>query len=147
MRQLPNKFRKALLLSMYKPQLVRCPLFAGMPDAVITTVAMLMKPYLAVKDDDIFNEDEVGDEMFMIIHGEVKLISETHERFNGRIWVDGAFLGELPMLGMVPAVAFHASSTCVADILLIYCGRITCRVVELCGTGTFTRQEQSSKPT
>ena len=24
MRRLPNKFRKALLLSMYKPQLVRC---------------------------------------------------------------------------------------------------------------------------
>ena len=66
MCQLPNKFRKALLLSIYKPQLVKCPLFSGMPDAVITTVAMLMKPYLVVKDDDIFMEDEIGDEMFMV---------------------------------------------------------------------------------
>ena len=28
--------------------------------------AMLMKPYLAVKDDVIFVEDEVGDDMFMV---------------------------------------------------------------------------------
>ena len=60
MSQLPNKFRKQLLLSMYKPQIIHCPLFAGMPDAVITTIAMLMQPYLAIKDDVIFVENEVG---------------------------------------------------------------------------------------
>ena len=35
-----------------------------------------------------------------MIHGEVQLKSNRFERFNGRTWVDGAFIGELPMLGM-----------------------------------------------
>ena len=35
-----------------------------------------------------------------VIHGEVQLKSNRFERFNGRTWVDGAFIGELPMLGM-----------------------------------------------
>ena len=100
MRQLPNKFKKQLLLSMYKPQLLQCPLFLGLDDVIVTQVAILMQPYLAVRGDEIMLEEEVGDEMFMIIKGEVKLTSKRWPRFNGRSWVDGAFLGELPVLGL-----------------------------------------------
>eukprot|EP01051_Picozoa_sp_SAG22_P011656 SAG22_NODE_1141_length_5388_cov_2.279259_2_plen_322_part_00 len=100
MRRLPSKFRKALLLSMYKPQLVRCPLFLGMPDVVISTIAMLMRPYLAVTDDVIFGENEVGDAMFIIISGEVKLRSVQCPKYNGLAWLDGAFIGEPPLLAM-----------------------------------------------
>lgn len=45
-------------------------------------------------------EDQVGDEMYMIIKGEVKLRSDCAPKFEGKAWVDGAFFGELPMLGL-----------------------------------------------
>ena len=99
MRHLPHKHRKSLLLSMYKPQLVRCPLFAGMKDVVITTIAMLMQPYMAVQEDVIFNEDEVGSDLYIIISGEIELSSLQYPKFNGLTWMDGAFIGELPLIG------------------------------------------------
>ena len=57
-------------------ELVRCPLFSGMPDVVISSIAMRMQPYLALEDDVIFGENEVGDAMFVVISGEVRLSSQ-----------------------------------------------------------------------
>lgn len=71
-----------------------------MSDVVISTVAMLMKPYLAVQADVIFGENEVGDAMFIVISGEVKLSSKQCPKYNGLAWLDGAFIGEPPLLAM-----------------------------------------------
>ena len=71
--KLPPKFRKTLLMEMYKPQLTLCPLFLGLQNTVITKLAMCMQPYLAVEGDFIVQEGNVGDEMYMIVKGEVRL--------------------------------------------------------------------------
>lgn len=71
--KLPPKFRKTLLIEMYKPQLTTCPLFLGLQNTVITKLAMVMQPYLAVEGDFIVQEGNVGDEMYMIVKGEVRL--------------------------------------------------------------------------
>ena len=71
--KLPPKFRKTLLIEMYKPQLMLCPLFLGLQNTVITKLAMCMQPYLAVEGDFIVQEGNVGDEMYMIVKGEVRL--------------------------------------------------------------------------
>ena len=98
--KLPPKFKKTLLVQMYKPQLTSCPLFLGLENNIITQLAMVMLPYLAIEEDVIVEEDQVGDEMYMIIKGEVKLRSDCAPKFEGKAWVDGAFFGELPMLGL-----------------------------------------------
>jgi hypothetical protein len=89
-----------LLLEMYKPQLRICPLFQGLEENIITQLAMVMQAYLAIKGDIIVQENQVGEQMFMIVKGEVKLDSECAPKVRGKVWADGAFFGELPMLGL-----------------------------------------------
>lgn len=100
LNKLPPKFKKVLLVEMYKPQLSRCPLFLGLDNTIITQLAMVMLPYLAIEGDIIVEEGNVGDEMYMVVNGEVKLESDAYPKFSGKAWVDGAFFGELPMLGL-----------------------------------------------
>ena len=38
--------------------------------------------------------------MFMVISGELELSSTRAPKFNGLTWSDGAFVGEMPLLGM-----------------------------------------------
>lgn len=98
--KLPPKFRKALLLTMYKPQLTTCPLFAGLDESIITKLAVTLRPYLGCEGDVVVSEGEVGDEMYMVVKGDVQLSSHEWPKFDGKSWGDGAFFGELPMLGM-----------------------------------------------
>ena len=98
--KLPPKFKKTLLLSMYKPQLQTCPLFAGLDEAIITKIAIILRPYLGVEGDSVVREGEVGDEMYMVVKGDITLKSSAWPKFDGKSWGDGAFFGELPLLGM-----------------------------------------------
>eukprot|EP01047_Picozoa_sp_COSAG01_P038449 COSAG01_NODE_3121_length_6556_cov_4.914821_2_plen_122_part_00 len=83
--RLPPKFRKELLLEMYKPQLMMCPLFLNLDLGIITRLATTLRPYLAVRNDKVFEEGEVGDEMYMIVKGEVQLDStKYHLRLRDR---------------------------------------------------------------
>jgi hypothetical protein len=94
--RLPGKFRKKLLLAMYRPQLIQCPLFLGLDDSIITKLAIVMCSYLALDGDHVVQEDSVGDEMYMVVRGEVTLKSKSAPLVNGKTWVDGAFFGESP---------------------------------------------------
>jgi Ca2+-binding EF-hand superfamily protein len=98
--KLPPKFKKTLLLTMYKPQLQTCPLFAGLDESIITKLAITLRPYLGVEGDAVVTEGEVGDEMYMVVKGDMILSSQQFPKFDGKSWGDGAFFGELPMLGM-----------------------------------------------
>ena len=75
LQSLPPKHRKELLTTMYKPYLVQSPLLQGVEAGVITKLCVLMHPYLAVANDDIVLEGEVGEEMYMIMKGAVRLTS------------------------------------------------------------------------
>ena len=63
MEKLPPKFRKSLLLTMYKPQLRTCPLFAGLEDTIITKLALSLRPYLGLEGDCVIQEGELGEDM------------------------------------------------------------------------------------
>ena len=54
--RLPPKYRKELLLLIYKHQLVCCPLFVGLDDRIITKLSLMMRPYLAVLGDIVIEE-------------------------------------------------------------------------------------------
>jgi Ca2+-binding EF-hand superfamily protein len=63
MEKLPPKFRKSLLLTMYKPQLRTCPLFAGLEETIITKLALSLRPYLGLEGDCVIQEGELGEDM------------------------------------------------------------------------------------
>ena len=58
--RLPPKFRKELLLEMYKPQLMMCPLFLNLDVGIITRLATTLRPYLAVRNDKVFEEGQAA---------------------------------------------------------------------------------------
>ena len=95
---LPPRQRKDLLITIYKPFLINCPLMQGLEWAVMSRLCLMMRPYLAVADDIICNEGEVGEEMYLIVRGTVRLESSRFPDYNTRSWEDGAFFGELPLL-------------------------------------------------
>ena len=39
-------------------------------------------------------------EMYIVVKGDVKVTSSKYPKFNAKSWVDGAFFGELPLLGL-----------------------------------------------
>ena len=45
---------------------------------------------------------------YLIVRGEVKLTSHEWPKFNGKLWGDGAFLGELPILGESSQTDLHS---------------------------------------
>ena len=95
---LPPKHQRGLVMSIYKPYLRDCPLVQGLDDTIISRLCMAMRPYLALNGDTICTEGEVGEEMFLITRGAVKLESASHPSYATRVWEDGAFFGELPLL-------------------------------------------------
>jgi hypothetical protein len=95
---LPPKHRKELLMSIYKPYLVQCPLLQGMELGVMAKLCLLMRPYLAVQDDIIVTEGEIGEEMYLNMRGAVQLSAVKYPAYSARTWEDGAFFGELTIL-------------------------------------------------
>ena len=71
-----------------------------MEEGIVTKLCLKMRPYLALEDDIIVKEGEVGEEMYMVVRGTIKLQSDTWRQYNERNWVDGAFFGELTVLGI-----------------------------------------------
>ena len=59
--RLPPKVRKTLLREMYKTHLETCPILKGVEDPILDKLCMQMMPYLAMEDDEIVVENEIGD--------------------------------------------------------------------------------------
>ena len=95
---LPPKHQRDLVMSIYKPYLKDCPLMQGLDSSIVSRLCLVMRPYLAIAGDMIVTEGEVGEEMYLITRGAVKLESITYPSYTARMWEDGAFFGELPLL-------------------------------------------------
>eukprot|EP01052_Picozoa_sp_SAG31_P024977 SAG31_NODE_2161_length_6297_cov_1.823169_7_plen_478_part_00 len=95
---LPPKHQRELVMSIYKPYLSNCPLVQGLDDSILSRLCMAMRPYLALSGDAICTEGELGEEMYLITRGSVRLESKLYPLYATRVWEDGAFFGELPVL-------------------------------------------------
>eukprot|EP01043_Picozoa_sp_COSAG02_P043110 COSAG02_NODE_3728_length_6315_cov_3.649614_2_plen_317_part_00 len=87
-------------MAMYRDHLATCPLLKNMEEGILTKLCLKMCPYLALQDDLIVKEADVGEEMYMVVRGCVKLSSESFHLYNDRNWEEGAFFGEMPVLGI-----------------------------------------------
>ncbi|KAJ3114433.1 hypothetical protein HDU96_002103 [Phlyctochytrium bullatum] len=80
----------------------------GRDEVFMGRIARALKPKYFVKGDIIFEQGWVGNEMYFILNGSVSII------VNGRVvgqLSDGAFFGEVALLGEVPRTATIRSST------------------------------------
>lgn len=84
-----------------------------------------MQPYLGMVGDEIVSQGRLGDEMFLLSKGQIQILvkdpshaaaSDGQDPFNARVpiyasamhgmvFCDGAFFGELPVLGTNDALA------------------------------------------
>jgi hypothetical protein len=55
-------------------------------DAILAKLCVLMRPYLALEGDKVVREGEVGEEIFIMIQGSLKLQSEGFPRYAHRNW-------------------------------------------------------------
>ena len=72
----------------------------------------------------IVKEGDVGEEMYMVVRGTIKLASDSYELYNDRNWVDGAFFGELTVLGIGAGAehnrhVYSASASVQSDCIFI----------------------------
>jgi Ca2+-binding EF-hand superfamily protein len=95
---LPPKYKKQILRDLYMDHVMHCPLFQKMNPHILLKLCTTLHPYTAAEEDEVIREDEAGDEMFMVIRGEIQLESQTLPAINGKEFRNGAFFGELPVL-------------------------------------------------
>eukprot|EP01043_Picozoa_sp_COSAG02_P025711 COSAG02_NODE_1454_length_12536_cov_347.064163_5_plen_890_part_00 len=120
MQRLPPYFRKKVTQNMYYAQIRNCPLFALAGNEVIHRLAQVLLPYLGLEGDEVIEQGNVGDGMYLVSKGQVQVhvqdpatvISQGTGRTNGgrrniyardmdkMLFCDGAFFGELPCLGL-----------------------------------------------
>lgn len=86
---LPPKHQRELLMSIYQPYLEDCPLIQGLDETTISRLCIVMRPYLAIKGDIVCKEGDVGEEMFLITRGALKLDSTKYPAYGDRVWEDG----------------------------------------------------------
>ena len=92
----------------YKPSLVNSPLLKGVEDCILTKLCMVMRPYLSIEGDQIVCEKDVGEEIYILITGCIKLSSETYPLYHHwRYWQSGS---------IVPAHKFHTRGLIGCDI-------------------------------
>ncbi|KAJ3061232.1 hypothetical protein HK102_009188, partial [Quaeritorhiza haematococci] len=87
----------------------------GRDEQFIRRIAVALRPIYCVKGDKIFEQGMLGNEMYFILNGTVDIIvNGTKVGSLG----DGAFFGEVALLGQVPRTAtIQASSNCIAYCL------------------------------
>ena len=94
-RQMPPSMRLMVTQFLYRRFLGSIPIFRDMSNEVIAALCLTVTPLVALKGQEIMKEGSVGQEMYMIMTGEVEVLSGT-QRLG--FLSEGAFFGEVPVL-------------------------------------------------
>jgi CRP-like cAMP-binding protein len=83
------------------------PLFSRLGEASLDSILRLTRRRRFRKDEVIFHEKEVGDSLFVILHGRVKvaIFGDDGKEVTLSILTDGDFFGELALLDQEPRSA------------------------------------------
>jgi HEAT repeat protein len=85
----------------------RVPLFAGLPPAELKQVAMIAAEHYFVANEMIAHQGDIGDEMYIIVSGEVHVIVETDETTRVELArrKPGEYVGEMAIISDEPRMA------------------------------------------
>lgn len=128
--RLPPKLRKRVYMNIYGRHLKSCPLLEGVAESVVVMLVTRMRPYLAIKGDTIFQEGEVGQEMYLVLDGEIALSSHQVPSYGARNWYTGAFFGELPVLGIGTGQLGNLHVYTATAVEKSYCSYLTQHVLD-----------------
>lgn len=91
---LPQGLQNEVSVYLKKEILEKIPLFRDVSNSFLEEVSLYMRPIVSVPDELIFKEGEIGDEMYFVIRGKLKVISgdKIVSTLN-----DGDFFGEIAL--------------------------------------------------
>lgn len=105
--------RSKTTLYLYQDVLGSVPLFAKVPVAVMETLALAVEASVYMPGDVIIREGEVGDEMFIVGDGRVRVMKDGRQlAVIGR----GAHFGEMALLTRDKRRAFQVESDTISDV-------------------------------
>lgn len=74
------------------------PLFSGLSDKQLTSIALSGEPVVFQDGREIISEDKSGDAAFLILSGDVVRTAGLYAKQDGQSYGPGTFVGELAML-------------------------------------------------
>jgi CRP-like cAMP-binding protein len=95
MNEMPPTMRATVCEFLYKRFLSSIPLFRGLSAEVIAGLSFHMRPLTALKNQIIMEEGQSGEEMYLVISGEVEVLSNKSRL---GFLSEGAFFGEISVL-------------------------------------------------
>ena len=87
--------------------LKRVPLFANLPPAELKQVAAIADEHLFVDGEVIAQQGEPGDELYVIVSGEVRVLITTNGQQESELAVRGVgeYVGEMAVISQKPRMA------------------------------------------
>lgn len=107
---LPNHLKMQVALSLKKDILASIPLFQHASQAFIEAVALHLKPMVLTPGDCVFKAGEIGNEMYFIINGTIKVLTKDLKT-KLSVLSDGDFFGEVALFLHKPRTATVVADT------------------------------------
>ena len=87
--------------------LKRVPLFTNLPPAELKQVAAIADEHLFVDDEVIAQQDEPGDELYVIVSGQVRVVVSLDGDEESELALRGAgeYVGEMAVISQKPRMA------------------------------------------
>lgn len=114
---LPPGLKEEVSLFLRREAVDKIPLFQGSGEDFLREIAMQLKPIVLAKNDFLFKEGDVGNEMFFLLQGELEIIAKE----SGVIATlhDGDFFGEIALFHNIRRTA-SVRATCFSDLYVLH---------------------------
>ena len=91
---LPQGLQNEVSIHLKREILEKIPLFKGISDNFLRDVSLHMRPIVCVPGEYIFNEGDIGNEMYFVIRGKLEVVMNDESL---SILTDGDFFGEISL--------------------------------------------------
>ena len=107
---LPKNLQRRVVLHMKKDLLESIPLFQHANEAFIEAIALNLKPLVLTPGDYVFRSGDIGRDMYFIIQGEVRAVSDDGQTTYATM-TSGDFFGEIALFLHKPRTASVLAET------------------------------------
>lgn len=94
--ELPPALQKELEIFMYLKPISKLPLFHGLPQSSLVEISLQLDKVFYSPEDQIINRGDVGHEMYIIAHGEVKVTGDQDREL--AVLHHGQCFGEMSLI-------------------------------------------------
>ena len=91
---LPQGLQNEVSIHLKREILEKIPLFKGVSDDFLRDVSLHMRPIVCVPGECVFNEGDIGNEMYFVIRGKLEVVMNNETL---SVLTDGDFFGEISL--------------------------------------------------